>query len=319
MLYRRHLRIKALQSLYEWYSGSYTNLPDGERELIKSINKLYNLFIYQLSFLVEVKKFALIRMEENKKKFYPTKEDLNPNLKFINNKVLKLIEENQDFKRKEEALKINWSQEQEMILKFYHILKEAPFFKKYMADSNFSLEEEKKFVIKVIDRLMMDFDLLRSYYDEKDIYYAEGYDLVGILLVKFIDSINSRFTENSRLPGIYNTSGKKINEDELFVRTLYRKVILNDEKYSKIIAGKTKNWDYERIPLTDLIIIKLAIAELQEMPTIPVKVTLNEYIELAKYFSTQKSKIFINGILDKLISEFKEEGIIKKQGRGLKE
>ncbi|MBN2615223.1 MAG: transcription antitermination factor NusB [Bacteroidales bacterium] len=319
MLYRRHLRIKALQALYEWFSGSVDDLPKGERQLFQSIDKVYELFIYQLSFLLEIKRFAQVRIEENKNKYYPTQEDLNPNLKFIENKVLNLLEENRDFLKKEAALKINWAVSEEMVLKFYLMMRNADFYKKYMADPNLSLDEDKKFIIKVIDRLMSDFDLLRSHYDEIDMYYGDGYDLTDILLVKFMDTISPKFGADTKLPAIYNTADDKVNEDRIFVQALYRKVILNNEEYSQIIEGKTRNWDYDRIPLIDVILLKMAIVELREMPTIPVKVTMNEYIELAKYFSTQKSKIFINGVLDKLIVELKEQGLIQKQGRGLLE
>ncbi len=317
MLYRRHLRIKVLQALYSWYSGGFESLPLGEKELLKSIDRLYELFIYQLSFLVEVRRFALVRIEENKNKFYPTDEDLNPKLKFVNNRVLTVLSENHDFLTKEEKLKINWSQEQEMLLKFYRMMRESDFYKKYMIDPADTLEEDKRFIIKVIDRLMADFDLLRSFYDEKNMYYTDGYDLTSIFLVKYVDSLSGKFSIESLLPGIYKTSSQKVNEDEYFARTLFRKVILNDKEYATIVEGKTKNWDYDRIPVIDVILLKMAIVELLEMNTIPVKVTMNEYIELAKYFSTAKSKIFINGVLDKLIIEFKDQGRIKKTGRGL--
>jgi len=317
MLYRRHLRIKVLQTLYSWYTGSITDLPLGERQLLQSINKVYELFIYQLSFLVEARRFTLVRIEENKNKFYPTEDDLHPNLKFVNNKVLEMLANNSDLQKKEELYKTNWSQEESIFLKFYLKLRDADFYKKYMAEEKASLEEDKKFIIKVIDRLIMEDELLRSFYDESNVYFTDSYDLTGILLVKFIDSMSAKFDEATRLPGIYTTSGQKINEDELFVKNLFRKVILNDEENAKIIKAKTKNWDYERIPLIDVILLKMAIVELQEMKTIPVKVSLNEYIELAKYFSTAKSKIFINGVLDKLIGEFKQQGLINKIGRGL--
>ncbi len=317
MLYRRHLRIKVLQALYSWYSGSSNDLPAGERQLFQSIDKLYELFIYQLSFLLEVKDFALLRMGYNKKKYFPTEDDLNPNQKFVENKALKLLEENKDFQKKVESLKINWKPEENMILMFYKLLRKADFYKKYMADEHSSLEDDKKFLIKVVDRLMQDFDLLQSFYDEKNVYYSEGYDLCGVLLVKFIDSHTAKFTADTPMPGIYSTEGQKVNDDKLFVQKLYRKVILNDKKLSEIIREKSKNWDYDRIPMLDVILLKMAIAELKEMPTIPIKVTLNEYIELAKYFSTPKSKTFINGVLDKLIIEFKAQGAIKKTGRGL--
>jgi N utilization substance protein B len=317
MLYRRHLRIKVLQALYAWYSGGNNDLPQSERELLLSIDKVYELFIYQLSFLIEIRDFAAKRIEENKTKFYPTKEDLNPNLKFVNNEVLLKLGENVDLKNKIEKLKIDWHPEENLVLKFYIDLKEADFYKKYMGDQKLSLEEDKKFIIKVVDRLMMDFDMLRSYYDEKSVYFSDSYDLSGILLVKFIDSLSHKFNASTSMPGIYTTSNKKVNDDKLFVRNLFRKVILKDESLTPIIVAKTKNWDYERIPLLDVILLKMAIIELQEMETIPVKVTLNEYIELAKYFSTAKSRTFINGVLDKLIGEFRKEGLIKKSGRGL--
>ncbi len=317
MLYRRHLRIKVLQSLYSWYSGSFNDLPSGEKELYKSIDKLYELFIYQLSFLVEVKNFALYRMEENKKKYFPTEDDLHPNQKFVRNIAIKLLEENRDFQRKEEALKINWKPEENLLLKFYKEMRETDFYKKYMTDSRNALEEDKKFLIKVVDRLMQNFDLLKAYYEEKNVYYTDGYDLCGVLLIKFIDNLSFRFTPDTPLPDIYSTGSQKVNEDKLFVQKLFRKVILDDDQLTEVIRSKSKNWDYERIPILDVILLKMAIVELKEMPTIPVKVTLNEYIELAKYFSTPKSKTFINGVLDKLIVEYKANGIIQKTGRGL--
>lgn len=317
MLYRRHLRIKVLQALYAWHLGDQHDLPQSERELLLSIDKVYDLFIYQLSFLLEIRTFTLKRIEENKSKFYPTEEDLNPNLKFVNNEALSKLSENVDLKNKIEKLKIDWHTEENMLLKFYLELKEADFYAKYMNDPKQSLEEDKKFLIKVVDRLMMDFDVLRSYYDEKSVYFSDSYDLTGILLVKFIDAINHKFNPSTSIPGIYTTSNKKVNDDKLFVRNLFRKVILKEEQLTKIIIAKTRNWDYERIPVIDVILLKMAIVELQEMETIPVKVTLNEYIELAKYFSTSKSKTFINGVLDKLIGEFRKEGLIKKTGRGL--
>ncbi len=317
MLYRRHLRIKVLQALYSWYSGSNTDLPSGERQLFQSIDKLYELFIYQLSFLLEIKDFALLRMEQNKKKYFPTEDDLNPIQKFVENKALKLLEENKDFQKMTARLKINWKPEENMVLKFYKLMREADFYIKYMRDNHTSLEDDKKFLIKVIDRLMQNFDLLQSYYDEKNVYYSEGYDLCGVLLVKFIDSLSVKFTADKLMPGIYSTENQKINDDKLFVQKLYRKVILSNDELSEIIREKSKSWDYDRIPMLDVILLKMAIVELKEMPTIPIKVTLNEYIELAKYFSTPKSKTFINGVLDKLIIEFKTAGAIKKTGRGL--
>lgn len=317
MLYRRHLRIKVLQALYAWYANNSDDLKKGETQLLLSINKLYELFVYQLSYLVEVKRFAEKRIEENKSKYYPTEEDLNPNLKFVENKVNKMVEDNRDFLRKESVFKINWADEMDMIRKSYLMLSKAEFFKQYMANKSTSLEEDKKLYLKIVDKLLPKDDLLISYYEEKSVFFVDGYDLVSILLIKFFDTLNEGFTVDKPLPSIYKSINQEVNEDEEFVKALFKKTILQDAESTTILEGKTSNWDYDRVPMMDIILLKMAIIELKEMDTVPVKVTLNEYIELAKYFSAEKSKTFVNGVLDRLIREFNEEGKIKKVGRGL--
>ncbi len=319
MLYRRHLRIKAFQALYAWYSGNSGDLLKSEKELLKSVNKLYELFIWQLSFLVEVKRFAAMRIEENKKKFYPTEEDLNPNMRFVESEILNTLEDNIDFKKKERLYKVNWGEEQEMIRKFYRLLQDSKIYKEFMAADTLSFDMEKRFLIRIIDRLMTDFDLLRSFYEEKSVYYTDGYDLATILLIKFFDGLTQSFTISSPLPGIFKEVSFDNDKDEDFLKKLFREVIKTEEETTEILREKTRNWDYERIPLSDLILLKMAIVELLYMETIPVKVTLNEYIELSKFFSTPKSKLFVNGVLDRLIHEFREQGKIKKRGRGLNE
>ena len=317
MLYRRHLRIKALQALYSFYTGGTEDLIKGEKELINSINKIYELFIWQLSFMVEVKRFASVRLEENKKKFYPTEDDLNPNLKFINNRVINYIEENKDFVKKENLFKINWSNQQDMVLKFYKEMRDSDYFKRYMRNDKSSLEDDKAFIVKFIDLQLSKYSLLKSYYEEKSVYFSDGFDLVAILLIKFVDTLSVKHNDLSPLPGIYKTETSQTNDDREFLKKLYRKVILESDSFDEILKGRTKSWDYSRIPLMDLVLLKMAMVELTEMPTVPIKVTLNEYIELAKYFSTAKSKTFVNGVLDKLIRDFKEADKIKKLGRGL--
>ncbi|MCF6170796.1 MAG: transcription antitermination factor NusB [Bacteroidales bacterium] len=319
MLYRRHLRIKVLQALYSWYSGVDDDQPKAEKELLAGINKLFELFVWQLAFLLEVRQFAKIRIGENKQKFYPTDDDLNPNLKFVNNRALALLEQNKDFQNKLKLFKVKWTEQQETMRKFYSKLRASDFFKKYLDSRNTSLDEDKKLMIKVVDLLLSDFDLLKSWYEEKSVYFTDGYDLVNILLIKFFDTISDNFGPLTTLPTIFTTENAAINDDRDFVVRLFREVLRSDETTTEIIKGKTKNWDYERIPLMDVILLRMAIVELQMMDTIPVKVTLNEYIEMAKFFSTPKSKVFVNGILDNLIREFKEEGKINKSGRGLKE
>jgi len=319
MLYRRHLRIKVLQALYSWYTGSTDDLGSGEKQLLQSVNKIYELFIWQLSFILELRRFADVRMEENKQKFYPTDDDLKPRLNFIQNQVLLELEQNLDFKRKDAAFKTNWGSEEGIVRKFFNELKEKDFYNAYLLNEKLSLEDDKHFLIKLVDLLLADFDLLKSFYEEKNVHYTDGYDLVNILLIKFIDTFSTGFISGSLLPDIYKSENGSGEEDRQFLKRLYRHVITRDEELTEILKLKTNNWDYDRVPMMDIILLKMAIIEFQEMETVPVKVTLNEYIELAKYFSTPNSKTFVNGVLDRLIREFKEEGKIKKIGRGLVE
>lgn len=317
MLYRRHLRIKVLQALYSWYTGGVTDVVLGEKQLLESIDKLHELFVYQLSFLVEIKRFAEIRIKENKQKFYPTEDDLNPNLRFVQNKVLNAIEQNNDFILAESNLKINWTDEGDMILKFYNLLKSQEFFINYMNKESHSLETDKKLLIDITENLLSEFELLKSFYEDKSVYFTDGFDLISILLYNFFDNFKNSYASHSKLPGIYKPSVNGRNEDREFVRILYKIVLRNETELDEELKERTKNWEYERIPLMDIILLKMAVVELQKMETIPVKVTLNEYIEITKYFSTQNSKVFVNGVLDRLIREFKEQGKIKKSGRGL--
>ena len=319
MLYRRHLRIKVLQALYSWQTGGITDVIQGEKQLLESIDKLHDLFVYQLSLLVELKRFAEIRIQENKQKFYPTEDDLNPNLRFIENTVLIGIEQNNEFILSESKLKINWADQSDMVLKFYNILRSKGFYNKYMSAEKASIDDDKRLIIKIIDQLLPDFELLKAYYEEKSVYFTDGYDLVTLLLIKFVENFSHKYKPETALPGIYKPSTNGVNEDRDFVRKLYKLVLRNNEELNSELKTRTKNWEFERIPIMDVILLKMAIIELQEMETVPIKVTLNEYIELAKYFSTPNSKIFVNGVLDRLIREFKEEGKIKKAGRGLVE
>ncbi len=317
MLYRRHLRIKVLQSLYSWYTGGVNDIIKGEKLLLESIDKLHDLFIYQLSFLVEIKRFAEIRIEENKRKFYPTEEDLNPNMRFVRNKVLCEIEQNNEFILKENKLKINWTEQSDIILKFYNLLKSKDFYKKYMDSEAPSLDSDKKLLIKITDQLLPDFEILKYFYEEKSVYFTDGYDLVILLIIKFFENFSGKFHSGTSLPGIYKQTIGGKNEDREFVRNLYKFVLRDDDGIEEELKLRTKNWEFERIPLMDVILLKMAIIELKKMNTVPVKVTLNEYIELAKYFSTNNSKVFVNGVLDRLIREYREEGKINKTGRGL--
>lgn len=320
MLSRRHLRVKVLQALYAWFQSGSTSLDQGDKQLILSINKLYELFIYQLSFLVELTRFAERRIEDNRKKLLPTEEDLNPNMRFVNNRLIAAIDNNRDFRRKEALYHVNWAEEQELVRRFYNMLRETTAFQLYMNQPRESFNEDRKLVLFIIENLFAEFELLQSFYEEKSIYFVDDYHLVSYLLLLFVRHIKEdEFKADTLLPELLKTEHEQENEDLEFAKQLFRKTIFRSGDWDKEIAKVVDNWELERIAVMDVLIIKMALTELTEFESIPVKVTLNEYIDISKYFSTAKSKVFVNGILDRLVSDFRQRGRIRKTGRGLLE
>ncbi|HOI31453.1 MAG TPA: transcription antitermination factor NusB [Bacteroidales bacterium] len=319
MLSRRHLRVKVLQSVYAYYQAGYNDLQKGEKQLLLSINKLFELFIWQCSFLIEASRFAENRIEENKKKHFPTEDDLHPNLRLVEHKILNTLSDNIQYRKFENLYKINWSEEQEIVRKFWQFLRETPEYERFMQEKEHGFDNEKRFLIQIIEKYFAQLDLLQSFYEEKSIYFVDDYHLVSYLLIKFFKSLEPDFNTLTPLPTIFKTANEDDNEDLEFVKQLFRKTILHSDEYGSLIAGTTANWEQDRIAVMDMLILKMALAELFTFKSIPIKVTLNEYIDISKYFSTPKSKVFVNGVLDKLIQQLKADGKIIKSGRGLLE
>lgn len=319
MLSRRHLRIKVLQAVYAFFQSDNGDLAKGEKQLLISIEKIRELYIHQLSFLIEIRDFALKRSEGNKKKFFPTDDDLNPNMRFVENKALTQLEDNREFRKFRDKLRVNWSNEPEMVRKAYLTLKESGFYQKYMEQKESSYVLDQDMLVKIVKKNLSGYELLENYYEDKSVYWAfDAYHMANLLLMKLLKSMEETDDEYTTLPVLLK-SNKDEEEDKVFVINLFRKTILNSEKYEELIDEKAKNWELDRIAMMDRILIKMALAELLAFPSIPVKVTLNEYIDISKYYSSAKSKVFINGILDKLIADLKEKKLIKKTGRGLLE
>ena len=313
------MRIKVLQALYAYIESGETNINNGIKSLLESIDKLYELFIWQLSFLVETKRYAENKITENKHKYIPTYEDLHPNMKYVNNRLLNVIEDNIDFKKHEAALKINWADDhQDVVKKYYTLMKDSPEYKKYMADKTDTFANDRKFIVDMVTKYFADLDVLQDFYEDKSIYFCDDYHLVSSMLIDFFTKMKN-FDANSKLPEIYKTENVEANADEKFIQDLFRETMSHYEEFGKLIADNTNNWEKERICLMDMIILKMALTEFVCFPFIPVKVTMNEYIEISKYFSTPKSKIFVNGILDKLAKKLNDAGRIDKKGLGLLE
>jgi len=318
MLNRRYLRTKVMQALYAFFQSDDDRMDIAERNLIKSIEKLYELYIYQLSIFVELVNFAKLRMEENKLKHIPSAEDLNPNSRFIENRFIKQLESNKNFQLHFNQLKINWSEEQDMFRSIYQKIIESKTFNDYMNAEATSYEADKKIIISILRKFIISDESLQNYFEDKNIYWADDYLTVSMMVLKTIDSFTEADGEFFALPELYkNADRNNADDDKNFVIDLFRKTIINADKYEKLISDKTTNWELERIAVVDNILIKMALVELLEFPSIPIKVTLNEYIEISKGYSSDKSKIFINGVLDKLIDDLKADKSLRKLGRGL--
>lgn len=317
MINRRFLRVKVLQAVYAYQESGEDFVENGIKHLIDSIEKLRDLFVWQISFLVETKRFAENRIEENKHKNFPTPDDLNPNMRYVENRVLVALENNKDLRKEEERLKINWADHQDIVRGYYNKMRETEEYKQYMSDPVDNFDHDKKFIVKMINEYFADLEVLQDFYEEKSIFFVDDYHLVSSMLVKFFTEMKANFDENTSLPSIYKTGNDPVNEDKEFVKNLFRKVLLHDSEYGKMVGENTSNWEKERVCIMDMIILKLAITEFCCFPYIPVKVTMNEYIEISKYFSTPKSKIFVNGILDRILKKLNDQGAVVKKGIGL--
>lgn len=313
MLNRRHLRIKVLQALYAFYQSDEENYRRTENELMDAIERIYDLYVFLMLTLPEVKSIAEHRIEEGKKKIRPTDDDLNPNTKLIDNRLIKMIEESKELRKISEDRKVNWvgDANREMFRKMFLDIKDGETFFTHMNNGEEGFEEDRAFAIELFKTDIANYELLYHFFEEKSIHWIDDIDLSCSMVIKTLKG----FQEDGSAPilDLY-----KDEEDEVFfVKELLRKTITMDQENEKLIDDLTKNWELERIAKMDVILMKMAITEFQVFKTIPTKVTLNEYIEISKFYSTPKSNGFINGILDKAIDRLKKEDKISKIGRGL--
>lgn len=313
MLNRRHLRIKVLQALYSYFQSNEEDLLKTEKELFTAIERIYDLYIYLLLTLPEVKTKAEQRLEDNKKKLLPTEEDLNPNLKFVNNEVIRILEDLPELRFQSENRRVNWigAEEQEIFRKMFIQIRESETFFEHMNNGEEGFEADKAFAVDLFKTEVANFSGLYDYFEEKTIHWMDDIDLACAMTIKTMKAFSPE-GPNSILP-LY----KPDDDEKEFVQNLYRQTIKLDKENEKLIDELTQNWEIERIAKMDIILMKMAITELQVFNNIPKKVTLNEYIEISKFYSTPKSNIFINGVLDNAVLRLEKENKIQKIGRGL--
>lgn len=311
MINRRHIRVKVMQSVYAMLQSKNDDLLKEEKFLKSSILKMFDLYVLNLHLMVKVQEQASKKMELSKKKILATKEDLKPNTKFIDNQILKIIKESVSFESYLHVNKLNnWEIDDEYVKLIFDELQKSDLYKNYLDTVEDSFKVDKAFVIDFFKDIIAPNEKLAEYFEDKMISWVDDIPFVNTWVVKTLSK--QKANGNFLLGTLY-----KDTDDEAFVSDLFKKTILHQHKYEEEIAQKTPNWEADRIADIDMILIKMAITEFVHFPSIPIRVTINEYIEISKDYSTQKSSYFINGVLDKISKEFLSTKKIEKIGRGL--
>ena len=313
MVNRRHIRVKVMQSIYAMHQNGSENIEKEEKFLFYSIDAIQDLYLIMLSSLVEICKKETDFLHKSSQKHLATPQERKPNEKFIKNAIFQILAENNSLSIALETRKIdNWILNDDYIFILLNDIKQSKLYANYMSNAVNSFEEDKEFIINLFQDVIVPNEKLYDYLEDNKLTWIDDIPVVNTEIIKQLKAIKPVEGGNLRVPKIF-----KDNEDRDYAKDLFRKTVLNESDLAKEYVDKTPNWDSERIAEIDTIILKMAICELLKFPSIPVKVTLNEYLELAKEYSTPKSSIFINGILDNLVKELQTNNRIQKVGRGL--
>jgi N utilization substance protein B len=311
MLSRRFLRIKTMQALYSYFKNEKPEMSAFEKELFKSLDQVYDLYLIILNVFAGLHQNALMIIDENKNKRLPSENDLNPNLKLVNNSLLVAISECKELNEQLEKRKLSQVVDNDIIRRVLAEIKKSDDFIKYMEDEQSSFKSERLLLIAIVVKILNENDVLTSIFEEKSIYWADDIHIAYTSVIKNFEAYDGKF---SLLPLL-----KDEKDDREFMRTLFVKTIVHKESNIELIEKHVKNWEMDRIAEMDMLLMQMCITEFLYLPSIPVKASLNEYIDISKDYSTPSSKLFINGILDKIITQLKGEDRIQKEGRGLKE
>ncbi|MBP3473712.1 MAG: transcription antitermination factor NusB [Alistipes sp.] len=311
MISRRMLRIKVIKTLYAHLKSDADSLMASQKTLVNSIDKTYDLYVLTLSLVAELAHYAEQRQELAKKKQLPTYEDLNPNRKFVDNRVVQLIANSDSVNDYLASRKLSWAAYPELIKTLYTQLEQTEYFQNYMSQQERSFKEDLALVTEFFTRELEECEMLEDVLDEMSILWNDDLGFALIMVLRTLSSVRPSHEEIKLVPKF------KSEEDLDFACELFAKTAVNYDEYQQQIERFTRNWDVERIAFMDNLIMATAVAELVGFESIPVKVTLDEYIEIAKFYSTNSSGTFINGVLDKLVAALQQEGRINKSGRGL--
>lgn len=307
MINRVLLRTKIVQILYSYYKSDSKSLPLAEKELFHSIDKTYDLYFHLLQLSVEITRYANTLIETKRNRHRPSNEDLNPNTKFIDNSFIAQLSKNVQFNEFLKAQKLSWVNYPDIIKELYEEVISTDFYKDYMLSSSIDYAGDKDIWRKIYKKVILMNEELDDSIQDQNIYWADDIEMVVSFIIKTIKRFDlANGTEQALLPMF------KDEEDAEFARKLMQSVLTKGDSLREMIDINTKNWELDRIAFMDIVIMEVALAELLDFPTIPVNVTLNEYIEIAKAYSTEKSGTFINGVLDNIVGQLKKENKLIK-------
>lgn len=310
MLSRRLLRVKVTKCLYAHLKSGSDSLKASEKNLVESIDKAYDLYLLMMSLAVDVARYAESRQEVARQKMLPTYEDLNPNRRFVDNKVINLIANADSVNDALASRKLSWARHAEIVKGIYGRMIEADYYKEYMSASICTFSDDRRFLEAFYTSLEED-EVLADTLDEMSLMWNDDMSFALYMVIRTISNLKQSHSDVKLLPKF------KSDDDLEFAKTLLVKSLVQYDDNQELVDKFTQNWDVERIAFMDNLILTIAIAELTSFESIPVKVTLDEWIDIAKFYSSPTSSNFVNGVLDKIVAELTESGRIKKSGRGL--
>ena len=307
MINRVLIRLKIVQIIYAYYQNGGKNLDTSEKELFFSLSKAYDLYNYLLLLMVEVTKQANKKLNAAKNKLIPTKEELFPNTKFVENRFIAQLEVNKQLLDFAGNQKKTWENEADFVKSLCEQIMESDIYKEYMASETSSYEEDREVWRKIYKKIIFNNAELDQVLEDQSLYWNDDKEIVDTFVLKTIKRFEEKNGAKQELLPEF-----KDDEDQDFARRLFRRAILNSDYYRHLISENTKNWDLDRVAFMDVIIMQIALAEVLSFPNIPVSVSLNEYVEIAKLYSTPKSGGFINGTLDGIVNQLKKENKLTK-------
>jgi len=297
-----------MQSLYSYFAAKEDNMPVAERAMLKHIKEVVELNLVIIALLIEVVKYADNFYEDSKKKHFPSVEDLNPNRRFVDNHFISIIRKDNALMDRVSKVSGIWlKNDHDIVRKLFKELFESELYTRYVSSQEVGVDVDQRFIVNALNEIILSNELVHHILEERSIYWIDDLPFVATIIMGQIKA------QESLNPSLVF----KDESDKIFALKLFRNTINNNKEYEQIIVRFSNNWELERIAIMDQLFLKMAFAEILSMEDLPIKVSMNEYIEISKYYGSVKSKLFVNGLLDNVVKTFTKEGKIKKTGRGL--